>query len=309
MKYNLDRFKIAQDNCYEQALKELKAGKLNTHCIWYIFPTIGGWVNGTPWLGSPSGSSLKNFEIADISEAEQYLNDTLLSNRLRELTKIVTYEIDATDVQELFGIPWFRNFHSSMTLFYSLVTTNKELENNSDYFCFEDAIRKFYNGTLDKLTLDVLKETTLFTNETPYQFKTTSTDQDDFNFKLEFIDIQPADKWKPPVGTLTIKNKEEKLIATIDNAMGPICWSMDKKIVVTPICKMHWLKGFHQKFAAINFEKRTIKFLKEMHKGESRIIEKVEDDKFFFRHFNKDKKVAEGCVSFDTSEIEETTKF
>lgn len=300
MKYDLNRFKIAQENCYPQVLSEIKRGRKTSHWMWYIFPQIAG-------LGK--SSTAKKYEIANIEEAEHYLMDDLLSKRLIELTRILAYEIENTTAEEIFGFPDYLKFHSSMTLFYSVVITNKEWENNTDYFCFEDAIRKYYNGTLDKLTLDLLKKTTLFTSETPYQFKTTSTDQGDFNFKLDFIDLQPADKWKPPVGTLTIKNKEEKLIATIQNAMGPICWSLDKKIVVTPLCKMHWLKGFHQKFAVINFEARTITFLKEMHKGEPRIIDKVEDDKFFFRHFNKDKKVVDGSVSFNTSEIEETNKF
>lgn len=300
MKYDLNRFKIAQENCYPQVLSEIINGRKTSHWMWYMFPQISG-------LGK--SSTAKKYEIENIEEAEHYLMDALLSKRLIELTTILAYEIEGKTAEEIFGFPDYLKFHSSMTLFYSVISTNNELERNSDYSCFEDAIRKYYNGTLDKLTLDILKKTTLFTNETPYQFKTTSTDQEDFSFKLEFIDIQPADKWKPPIGTLTIKNKEEKLIATIDNAMGPICWSLDKKIVVTPICKMHWLKGFHQKFAVINFEKRTITFLKEMHKGEPRIIDKVEDDKFFFRHFNKDRKVIEGSVSFDKSEIEETSNF
>jgi uncharacterized protein (DUF1810 family) len=300
MKYDLNRFKIAQENCYPQVLSEIKNGKKTSHWMWYIFPQISG-------LGK-SGTA-KKYEIENIEEAEHYLIDALLSKRLIELTSILAYEIEGKTAEEIFGFPDYLKFHSSMTLFYSVISTNKELESNSDYSCFEDAIRKYYNGTLDKLTLDILKKTTLFTNETPYQFKTTWIDQEHFNFKLEFTDIQPADKWKPPIGTLTIKNKEEKLIATIDNAMGPICCSLDRKIVVTPICKMHWLKGFHQKFAVINFEKRTITFLKEMHKGEPRIIDKVEDDKFFFRYFNKDRKVVEGSVSFDTSEIEKSTKF
>lgn len=300
MKYDLNRFKIAQDNCYSQVLSEIKNGKKTSHWMWYVFPQISG-------LGK--SSTAKKYEIENIEEAEHYLMDTLLSKRLIELTSILVYEIEGKTAEEIFGFPDYLKFQSSMTLFYSVIITNNALENNINYSCFEDAIRKYYNGTLDKQTLDILKKTSLFTKETPYQFKTTSTDQDDFNFKLEFIDIQSADKWKPPIGTLTIKNKEEKLIATIDNAMGPICWSLDKKIVVIPICKMHWLKGFHQKFAAVNFEKRTITFLKEMHKGEPRIIDKVQHDKFFFKHFNKDKKVVEGSVSIDKSEIEKTSRF
>jgi uncharacterized protein (DUF1810 family) len=300
MKYDLNRFKIAKGSCYLQVFSEIKNDKKTSHWMWFIFPQIAG-------LGK--SGTVKKHEIENIKEAELYLMDALLSKRLIEITGFLTYEIEGKTAEEIFGFPDYLKFHSSMTLFYSVAITNKHLENNSDYSCFEDVIRKYYNGTLDKLALDILKKTTLFTSETPYQFKNTSTDQNDFNFKLEFIDIQPADKRKPPVGTLNIKNKEEKLIAKIENAMRPICWSLNKNITVTPMCKMHWLNGFHQKFAVINFEKRSISFLKEMHKVKPRIINKVEDDKFLFINFNKDKNVVEGCVSSDANKIEKTTKF
>jgi len=300
MKYDLERFKSAQENCYTQVLEEIKNGKKTSHWMWFIFPQIAG-------LGK-SGTA-KKYEIANIEEAEYYLTDELLSKRLLELTRILAYEVEGKTTEEIFGFPDYLKFHSSMTLFYSVVITNRQFENNSDFFCFEDAIRKYYNGNLDKLTLEILKKTTLFTKETPYEFATTSEDNDDFNYKLEYVNILPADKWRPPVGTLIIQNKEKQNIASIENAMGPLCWSNDRKIVVIPICKMHWLKGFHQKFAIINFEKRVISYLKEMHKGEPRIVDKIEDDKFYFRHFNKDKAVVEGVLSFATGETEEIIKF
>jgi uncharacterized protein (DUF1810 family) len=300
MKYDLDRFKTAQESCYKQVLEEIKNGKKTSHWMWYIFPQIAG-------LGK-SGTA-KKYEIANIEEAENYLMDELLSKRLIELTRILAYEVEDKTTEEIFGFPDFLKFHSSMTLFYSVVISNRQFENNSDLFCFEDAIKKYYDEKLDKSTLEILNRTTLFSKETPYQFTTTSVDQEDYNFRLEYINILPADKWKPPVGTLIIQNTEKQNIVSIENAMGPLCWSNDKKMIVLPICKMHWLKGFHQKFAIINLDKRTITHLKQMHKGEPRIIDKIEDDKFYFRHFNKDIKVVEGIVSFATSEIEERIKF
>lgn len=300
MKYDLNRFKIAQENCYNKVLAEIRNGKKISHWMWYTFPQIAG-------LGK-SGTS-KKYEIANIEEAEYYLKDELLSKRLLELTKILAYEVEGKTSEEIFGYPDYLKFHSSMTLFYSVAITNKQFENNSDYFCFEDAISKYYNGTLDKLTLEILNKKTLFTKETPYEFATSSVDQEEFNFKLEYIDMQPADKWRPPIGTLIIKNKEGQNIASIANAMGPLCWSSDKITVVIPICKMHWLQGFRQTFAVINFDNGSVKFLKEIYKGEPRIIEKVEFDKFYFRHFNKNKDVVEGCVSFNKSEIEKMINF
>ncbi|MDZ4757102.1 MAG: DUF1810 domain-containing protein [Bacteroidota bacterium] len=300
MKYDLDRFKTAQDSCYRQVLEEMKNGKKVSHWMWFIFPQISG-------LGK-SGPA-KKYEIANIEEAEYYLMDELLSKRLLELTGILAYEVEGRTAEQIFGFPDYLKFHSAMTLFYSVVITNRQFENNSDFLCFENAIRKYYEGKLDTSTLEILKTTTLFTNETPYQFASISVDQEDFNFRLEYVNIQPADKWKPPVGTLLIQSKDEDRIASIENAMGPLCWSSNKKIVVLPICKMHWLKGFQQKFAIINLDKRTITNLKQVHKGEPRIINKVEDENFYFKHFNANKKIVEGVVNFTKSEIEETRDF
>lgn len=39
---SVERFKIAQADCYETVLKEVKAGNKSNHWIWYIFPQIQG---------------------------------------------------------------------------------------------------------------------------------------------------------------------------------------------------------------------------------------------------------------------------
>lgn len=268
--------------------------------MWYIFPQIAG-------LGK--SRTTKKYEIANIEEAECYLMDELLSKRLLELTRILVYDIEGKSSVEIFGFPDCLKFQSSMTLFYSVVISNSQFENKGCYMVFEDAIRKYYDGKLDKPTLEILKRKTLFSWETPFQFTSISVDQDDYNYRLEYVNLQAADKWKPPIATLLIQNKERQNIASIENAMGPLCWSKDKIIVVLPICKMHWLKGFHQKFAIINFDKRTITHLKAMHKGEPRIIDNVENDSFHFRHFSASKVVIEGVINYAKSEIEEIIKF
>ena len=42
MKYNLNRFNTAQNDCYHQVLSEIKNGKKSSHWMWYIFPQIAG---------------------------------------------------------------------------------------------------------------------------------------------------------------------------------------------------------------------------------------------------------------------------
>jgi uncharacterized protein (DUF1810 family) len=300
MKYDLNRFKIAQENCYSQVLSEIKNGRKASHWMWYIFPQISG-------LGK-SGTA-KKYEIENIEEAEHYLMDTLLSKRLIELTSILAYEIEGKTAEEIFGFPDYLKFHSSMTLFYSVISTNKELESNSDYSCFEDAIRKYYNGTLDKLTLDILKKTTLFTNETPYQFNINHNKNETSSYRIEYVDLK-SDQFKVPVGILKIQDKDNHNLASIENAMGPLCWSADNNIAVFPILYIHWWKGFHQKFVSINLYNRVVTYYKKIHPGGPRVVEKIQNDFFYFRYFShKNKEIIEECESLTNSEIEKRIEF
>ena len=155
MKYDLNRFRIAQESCYSQVLQEINNGKKVSHWIWFIFPQIAG-------LGK--SEIAKRFEIASIEEAKFYLQDKLLSKRLVELTSILAYEIKGKTAQEIFGFPDYLKFHSSMTLFYSSIKSSKHFLDNVEFSCFEDVIRKYFDGNLDNFTLEIIKSTTLFNN-------------------------------------------------------------------------------------------------------------------------------------------------
>ncbi len=155
MKYDLNRFKIAQESCYSQVLQEIKNGKKNSHWMWFIFPQIAG-------LGK--SEIAKIYEIFNIEEAEFYLQDELLSKRLVELTRILAYEIKGKTAQEIFGFPDYLKLHSSLTLFYSSIKSSKHFVDNVDFSCFEDVILKYYDGNLDNFTLEILRSKTLFNN-------------------------------------------------------------------------------------------------------------------------------------------------
>ena len=148
MKYDLNRFKTAQSNCYSQVLQEIKNGKKLSHWMWYVFPQISG-------LGE--SAKAKEYEIASTEEAQAYLMDELLSTRLLELTSILAYDIEGKSAEEIFGFPDFLKFNSSMTLFYSVVNSNKVFAGNHIYTCFEDCITKYYEGHRDTFTLEILK--------------------------------------------------------------------------------------------------------------------------------------------------------
>ena len=108
--HGIDRFIEAQDkhNAYQTALEEVKAGRKKTHWIWYIFPQMRG-------LGTSEMS--KFYGIGGREEAMQYINHSILRDRLIEITEAV-YNSDKT-VYEIFGNDAIK-VRSCMLLFASV---------------------------------------------------------------------------------------------------------------------------------------------------------------------------------------------
>lgn len=113
----LDRFLDAQANgVYERALSEIKAGKKQSHWMWFIFPQMKG-------LGQSYTANyyaIKNKEIA-----EQYLKHPLLGPRLIKISQAV-YDLNALNIVDVFGYPDYLKFQSCMTMF-SLVLPEQKI--------------------------------------------------------------------------------------------------------------------------------------------------------------------------------------
>ena len=133
----LQRFVDAQDPVFDEVRRELRAGCKESHWMWFIFPQIEG-------LGhSPMAS---RYGISSREEAEAYLKHPILGPRLRECTRLVNL-VQRRSVEEIFGYPDNLKFRSCMTLFAHVTTDNQ---------IFEDAVRKYFGGDFDRLTLDRL---------------------------------------------------------------------------------------------------------------------------------------------------------
>lgn len=135
--HNLKRFVDAQDRVFDQALSELRAGRKTGHWMWFIFPQIAG-------LGR--SEMARKFAIASRDEAEAYLEHPILGPRLRECARTVC-RLEGLSAHQIFGDPDDMKFHSSMTLFSKVAADND---------IFEEAIRKYFQGQFDKLTLERL---------------------------------------------------------------------------------------------------------------------------------------------------------
>jgi len=133
---NLERFVEAQAPVYDRALAELKAGRKQSHWMWFVFPQIAG-------LGhSPMA---QHYAIQNLAEARAYLAHPLLGTRLRECTQAVL-DVEGKSAHEIFGSPDDLKLRSSLTLF--------DLALPDDIF--RAAIKKYFGGEEDRRTMEKL---------------------------------------------------------------------------------------------------------------------------------------------------------
>ncbi|PQA85489.1 DUF1810 domain-containing protein [Hyphococcus luteus] len=140
MSDRLDRFVEAQDPVIDRALEELRAGRKQSHWMWFVFPHIAG-------LGrSPMA---QKYALASLDEARAYLAHPILGPRLHEATEAVLIHCDQNgrpnrSIHEIFGSPDDLKFHSSMTLFHKAAP---------DDLLFAQALDAFFDGVEDEETL------------------------------------------------------------------------------------------------------------------------------------------------------------
>ena len=134
----LERFVKAQKRDYQLALEEVRAGKKQSHWIWYIFPQMYG-------LGHSCYANL--YGIRDKKEAEEYLKHKILGKRLREIT-IALLEHDACSAEDIFGNLDAMKVRSSMTLF--------DIVSPEDIF--NEILNKFYANQRCDITIRMLSE-------------------------------------------------------------------------------------------------------------------------------------------------------
>ena len=134
--YDLDRFLTAQEKYYQIALHEMKAGRKESHWMWFIFPQLKG-------LGF--SSTAKYYGIAGKEEALAYWLHPVLQNRLVEITNALL-EAKSCDAEEVMGYPDDLKLQSCMTLF-AMVSGER---------LFFDVLDKFFGGELDKKTQELL---------------------------------------------------------------------------------------------------------------------------------------------------------
>ena len=135
--FDLDRFVTAQAPIYEAALKELSAGRKQSHWMWFVFPQLRG-------LGlSPTAD---RYGLASLEEAKAYVGHPTLGPRLEAAVGALSSS-PSRSLQAVFGSPDDLKFRSSMTLFAQAAPEGP----------FWTALHRWCEGRADERTLGLLK--------------------------------------------------------------------------------------------------------------------------------------------------------
>ena len=133
----LQRFIEAQNDSYDQALKEIRNGRKLTHWIWYIFPQIKG-------LGFSYNSEY--YGITSLQEARDYLENELLRKRLFKITESLLMH-KGKDIESIMGDIDALKLKSSMTLFDAVLPGS----------IFGEVLDEFYGGERCRRTLEKIR--------------------------------------------------------------------------------------------------------------------------------------------------------
>lgn len=135
--FDLERFIEAQAPVYAGALAELRAGRKQSHWMWFVFPQIAG-------LGrSPVA---QRFAVASLDEARAYLADPVLGPRLRECAGILV-DLGESDARLILGGIDATKLRSSMTLFARAAPQEP---------VFAAVLDRYFAGAPDEATLERL---------------------------------------------------------------------------------------------------------------------------------------------------------
>lgn len=132
--FDLERFISAQAPVYPRVISELRAGRKQSHWMWFIFPQIEG-------LGF--SAMAQQYAVRSRAEALAYLDHPVLGPRLRECTRLVN-AVAGKDIHAILGSPDDIKFRSSMTLFAKVTPDNAD---------FVMALQKYYCGEFDAATI------------------------------------------------------------------------------------------------------------------------------------------------------------
>ncbi|MGZ4678602.1 MAG: DUF1810 domain-containing protein [Ilumatobacteraceae bacterium] len=112
---DLGRFVDAYRDDFDRALREIEAGRKQSHWMWYIFPQVGG-------LGVSAMS--RRYAIGNLDEAEAFLLHPVLGDGYCCIVDAVWHQVieRSVSIRSLFGSPDVTKLVSSLTLFAGIAS-------------------------------------------------------------------------------------------------------------------------------------------------------------------------------------------
>ncbi len=135
--FDPQRFILAQKDQYSKALAELRAGRKETHWMWFIFPQLKELGRST---------TAKHFGLDDLAAATAYLEHTLLGPRLIEVSTALLVN-SGRSIDTIMGQTDSLKLRSSATLFS--MAGNEPI--------FGTLLRVFYDERPCERTLNILR--------------------------------------------------------------------------------------------------------------------------------------------------------
>lgn len=135
----LQHFLDAQAPVHAQVQAELRAGRKQTHWMWFVFPQLCGLGHST---------MARRYGIADLAEARAYAQHPLLGPRLRENLQLLLAHRDLEAEDLLGGIDAIK-LRSCATLFAEAAPQDP---------LYREVLQRFYGGRPDPHTLALLQK-------------------------------------------------------------------------------------------------------------------------------------------------------
>ena len=133
---DLERFVDAQEGVIERAMTELRAGRKQSHWMWFVFPQLRG-------LGR--SDMAHRYGIADLDEARSYLAHPVLGPRLLEAMHTILGAPGSA--AQILGDIDARKLRSSATLFHRAAPGDSR---------FRAVLDRFFDGEPDAATEELL---------------------------------------------------------------------------------------------------------------------------------------------------------
>ncbi len=137
--FHLERFVAAQEAAYANALAEIRAGRKQTHWMWFTFPQLEG-------LGSSENARF--YGITGPDEARAYLAHPVLGPRLLEISQAML-GVAGKSAYEVLGSPDDMKLRSCATLFAAVSPPGS---------VFRLILTRFFAGERDPETVRRLAE-------------------------------------------------------------------------------------------------------------------------------------------------------